>query len=145
MKVMQISPQDTYGIRQQMLRPGLEIDHCKFQNDEDDNTIHLGAFIEGRLVSVASFYFNNNPRFNEDVQYQLRGMATLPEHQNQGFSRELLKFGFPLIKRNFCQLVWCNARLNAEGFYKKTGFEAIGNTFNIPDIGHHILMIKKFT
>ena len=144
MKVKQISTYDTYAIRQQMLRPSKNIDSCKFQSDDDDQTIHLGAFVSSKLVSVASFYFTNNPQFSEDNQYQLRGMATLPEHQNQGFSRELLKFGFPLIKQNFCQLVWCNARSSAEGFYEKTGFEAVGNIFDIPEVGPHRLMIKKF-
>lgn len=144
MKVRQISASDTYKIRQQMLRPGRDIAECIFQGDDDDQTIHLGAFIDKNLVSVASFYFNNNPRFNENVQYQLRGMATLPEHQNKGFSKELLKFGFPMIKRNFCELVWCNARTSAEGFYQQTGFEAIGDIFEIPDVGPHRLMIKKF-
>ena len=145
MNVRQISANDTYSIRQQMLRPGKDLSECHFKDDEDDNTIHLGAFIDGKLVSVASFYFNNNPRFDTDVQYQLRGMATLPEFQNQGFSKELLKVGFPLIKRNFCELVWCNARTSAEGFYQKTGFEAVGDIFDIPDIGPHRLMVKKFS
>ena len=144
MKVMQISATDTYKIRQKMLRPGKQIADCIFDKDEDDQTIHLGAFIDGKLASVASFYFSNNSQFKADVQYQLRGMATLPEHQNQGFSKELLKFGFPLIKKNFCELVWCNARTSAEGFYAKTGFESIGEIFNIPDVGPHRLMIKKF-
>ena len=144
MKVMQISATDTYNIRQKMLRPGRQVNDCIFANDDDDQTIHLGAFIDGKLVSVASFYFNNNPQFNANVQYQLRGMATLPDHQNQGLSKELLKFGFPLIKQNFCELVWCNARTSAEGFYTKTGFESIGEVFDIPDIGPHRLMIKKF-
>ncbi len=144
MNVRQISAHDTYGIRQKMLRPGRDPKECVFHGDEDDQTIHLGAFIDGKLVSVASFYFSNNPRFPENVQYQLRGMATLPEHQNQGFSKELLKFGFPMIKRNFCELVWCNARTSAEGFYQQTGFECIGDIFNIPDVGPHRLMIKKF-
>ena len=144
MNVKQISARDTYKIRQKMLRPGRDLNECVFAGDDDDQTIHLGAFIEGKLVSVASFYFCNNPRFAENVQYQLRGMATLPEHQNQGFSKELLKFGFPMIKRNFCELVWCNARTSAEGFYQQTGFEAIGEIFDIPDVGPHRLMIKKF-
>ena len=145
MKVRQISAKDTYSIRQKMLRPGREAIECIFKDDEDNQTIHLGAFIDGKLVSVASFFFNNNPRFAENVQYQLRGMATLPEHQNHGYSRELLKFGFPMIKRNFCDLVWCNARTSAEGFYQKAGFEAIGEVFDIPDVGPHRLMIKKFS
>ena len=144
MKVRQISARDTYTIRQKMLRPGRDLNECIFTDDEDIQTIHLGAFIDGKLVSVASFYFNNNAQFGQNVQYQLRGMATLPDYQHLGFSKELLKFGFPMIKRNSCELVWCNARSSAEGFYQKTGFEAVGDIFEIPDVGPHRLMIKKF-
>jgi len=128
-----------------MLRPGKNQDTCLFPGDDDENTFHLGAFYKTRLVSVASFYFNKNNSFPHQNQYQLRGMATLSEFQSKGFSKELLKFGFPLIKRNLCQVVWCNARKSAIGFYKKTGFEEVGDEFTIPSIGAHKLMYLKLT
>ena len=143
MKVRQIAPTDTYLIRQQVLRPGKDISTCHFGGDDSEQTLHLGAFVDKRLVSVASFYFNKSTCFDSPGQYQLRGMATLPDFRGQGYSSELLKFGFPLIKRNFCDLVWCNARINAIDFYKKVGFESIGDTFDIPDVGPHQLMYKK--
>ena len=143
MRVRQISPSDTYLIRQQVLRPGRDIATCYFSDDDKEQTLHLGAFIDKKLVRVASFFFRPSPSFESLGQYQLRGMATLPEFRGQGYSSELLKFGFPLIKRNFCDLVWCNARLNAIDFYQKVGFEPIGDTFDIPDVGVHQLMYKK--
>ena len=143
MNVRQISANDTYHIRGQMLRPGRDLSECVFKGDESDQTLHLGAFVEKKLVSIASFYFNQSQSFEAPNQFQLRGMATLPEFQNQGLSRELLKFGFPLIKRNFCDLVWCNARISAVGFYETVGFKTIGDTFDIPDVGTHQLMYKE--
>lgn len=114
-----------------------------FPGDEDEQTFHLGAFMDGMLVSVASFYFERNPYFDEQYQYRLRGMATHEDYQRKGFSRELLKVAFPIIKQNLCPLVWCNARVKAVGFYQTVGFEKVGEEFDIPDVGPHYLMFKK--
>ena len=143
MKVLRINAADTFQIRQQMLRSGQSIDKCTFTGDEEDQTFHLGAFKEGKLISVASFYFEKHPDLEEQYQFRLRGMATLPEHQHQGLSSELLKTAFPIIKQNFCPLVWCNARKGAVGFYQKVGFEKVGEEFDIPGIGPHALMFKS--
>ena len=88
MNVRQISANDTYHIRGQMLRPGRDVSECVFKGDESDQTLHLGAFVEKKLVSIASFYFNQSQSFEAPNQFQLRGMAALPEFQNQGLSLE---------------------------------------------------------
>lgn len=145
MKVLRISAIDTYPIRQQVLVTDHDIKKVKFENDEDDDiSFHLGAFKNSQLVSVASFYYERNPIFEDQHQYQLRGMATLPEFQGQGLSSELLNVAFPIIKQNFCTLLWCNARTTAIGFYQKVGFQIYNaEEFIIPGIGPHVLMFKK--
>lgn len=144
MKILRINHQDTYQIRTQVLVPDHDVKKAKFEGDDDEDiSFHLGAFIEGKLVSVASFFYERNPLFPDQHQYQLRGMATLPEFQNQGLSKELLTMAFPIIKQNFCSLLWCNARLSAVGFYEKIGFQKLNdNIFEIPEIGKHVLMFK---
>jgi len=126
-----------------MLRPNGTLEDCIFQGDNDELTFHLGAFVEKKLVSVASFYFERNIKFPNPYQYRLRGMATLPEYQGQGLSSALLRTAFPVIKQNQCTLLWCNAREKATGFYAKVGFIQDGDFFNIPNIGKHILMSIK--
>lgn len=126
-----------------MLRPNGTLEDCIFQGDNDELTFHLGAFVEKKLVSVASFYFERNLKFPDTYQYRLRGMATLPEYQGQGLSSALLRTAFPVIKQNQCTLLWCNARERAMGFYGKVGFTQEGDFFNIPNIGKHILMSIK--
>ena len=126
-----------------MLRPNGTLEDCVFQGDNDELTFHLGAFVDKKLVSVASFYFEKNDRFSDPYQYRLRGMATLPEHQGQGLSWALLRTAFPVIKQNQCTLLWCNAREKAMGFYEKVGFTPSGEFFSIPHIGKHILMSIK--
>ncbi len=146
MKILRISANDTYPIREQVLLPqGMPTNLIKFEGDDDEDvSFHLGAFKDSHLVSVASFFYERNSLFPDMHQYQLRGMATLPEYQNQGLSRELLKMAFPIIKQNFCTLLWCNARVNAQGFYEKVGFNVLdGKIFEIEKIGPHILMFKN--
>ncbi|AUN97951.1 GNAT family N-acetyltransferase [Bacteriovorax stolpii] len=145
MKVLRLSAQDTYPIRQQVLIPDHDIKKAKFENDEDEDiSFHLGAFKDSKLVSVASFYYERNPIFQDQHQYQLRGMATLPEFQGQGLSSELLTMAFPIIKQNFCTLLWCNARTTAVGFYEKVGFKKLNEeVFEIEGIGPHVLMYKN--
>lgn len=125
-----------------MLRPGLPLHEVQFEHDDDDQTFHLGAFSDNKLVSVASFYYQKHPELEGEHHYRLRGMATHPDFQRKGLSQELLKVAFPIIKQNFCSLVWCNARESALGFYQKVGFENHHGPFDIPGIGPHFLMYK---
>lgn len=145
MKVLRISASDTYPIRQQVLIPDHDSKKVKFENDDDEDlSFHLGAFKDSKLVSVASFYYERNSLFKDQHQYQLRGMATLPEFQAQGLSSELLNMAFPIIKQNFCTLLWCNARVSAVGYYKKVGFLSYDDSvFEIEGIGPHVLMYKS--
>jgi len=143
LKVLRISPGDTTDIRHQMLRAGRPREEAIFPGDENDQTFHLGAFVQNKLVSVASFYFECHPDLADQYQYRLRGMATLPDFQRQGLSSALLKMAFPIIKQNLCTLVWCNARSGALGFYQKVGFEKTGEEFEIETVGPHHLMFKK--
>jgi predicted GNAT family N-acyltransferase len=145
MDLKQIDFRDTYPIRHKMLRPGRPVETCHFEGDDNDLTFHLGAYINEELASIASFYFKSHPEIEEEHQYQLRGMATLPEHQNKGLSRALLRTAFPIIQNNHVNLLWCNARTSAQGFYEKVGFEVVSDVFDIPDVGPHVVMIKHIS
>lgn len=142
MEVKQIDSKDTYPIRHAVLRQGLPIETCQFEGDNDEFTFHLGAYIQDRLASVASFYLKSHDNFLEPYQFQLRGMATLSEYQKQGLSAALLQMAFPIIKRNHVKLLWCNARVPAIGFYEKMGFVKDSDVFEIEGVGPHVLMHK---
>jgi ribosomal protein S18 acetylase RimI-like enzyme len=144
MIVKRVKAQDTYLIRHKQLRPDKDLKACEFIGDHDESSFHLGVFLNGRLLSVASFFFDKHPQLNEsENQYRLRGMATLPEFQGQGFGSALIKTALPLIKQNQCDSLWCNARKHAVGFYEKIGFEVLSSEFDIPEVGPHYLMNLK--
>lgn len=145
LQVARIEANDTHTIRHKMLRQDFTREECIFPGDEDEQSFHLGGFIEGKLVSVASFYFEKHPDLPDEYQYRLRGMATLEEHQKLGLSSALLKMAFPIIKQNQCSMLWCNAREFAVGYYQQVGFEKVGESFDIPGIGPHLLMFKRIS
>ena len=70
-------------------------------------------------------------------------MATLESYRGKGLSSSLLKIAFPTIQKNNVHKVWCNARVDAVGFYQKIGFEIIGEQFDIEDVGPHYLRQMK--
>lgn len=143
MEVKQIDAKDTYNVRQQILRPDGSTEDCHFPGDNDELSFHLGAYVDDKLVSVASFYMDNHPTIKAEYQFRLRGMATLNENSGQGMSSALLRTAFPLITKNHVNTLWCNARTSAIGFYEKVGFNTIGEEFEIEGIGTHVLMIKE--
>lgn len=140
MDVKQIEAKDTLELRSAILRDGLDVAHCYFDHDHDENTFHLGAFVNDKLASVASFYLEKHPEIEGEYQYRLRGMATLEKFQGQGLSRALLRTAFPMIRQNHVFLVWCNARVSAIGFYEKVGFQIRSEKFEIQGVGPHVVM-----
>lgn len=142
MDVRQIESKDTINIRKLVLRPDGTLEECVFEGDTNEATFHLGAYIDDELASVASFYLDNHPKIKDTYQFRLRGMATLPEYRKRGLSQALLQTAFPLIKQNNIETLWCNARVSAQGFYEKAGFEVVSDVFDIPNIGPHVVMIK---
>ena len=59
--------------------------------DDAPDTLHVGVFVAGRLVSIASIYHEPPPGSNDPDAWRLRGMATLPDVQGQGCGRLALE------------------------------------------------------
>lgn len=137
-----ISSKETFPVRHPVLRAGRPLEDCIFDNDDLESTKHLGLFLNEQLVSVATFLKNKNSQFQEQNQYQLRGMAVLKEYQGYGFGNALLNDGEQLLKTDNVHLLWFNARTMATGFYLKNNYKIFGDPFEIRGIGTHYLMYK---
>ncbi|KAB2334528.1 GNAT family N-acetyltransferase [Cytobacillus depressus] len=142
-EVRKITPEMTYSLRHTVLRPHQTIEHSKFDTDHEDNAFHIGAFYQGRLISVASFIADKNPDFPIERQYRLRQMATLEEYRMLGAGRAIVNYAENLIKEQGIDFIWCKARTSVEGYYNKLGFNIHGEVFDYPPIGPHIVMYKK--
>ncbi|AWM20338.1 GNAT family N-acetyltransferase [Bacillus subtilis] len=143
LEVKIIFAEDTYEIRHRILRPHQSIEQCKYEEDHAKGSFHLGAFFEGKLISIASFSPQNQPLITESPAYRLRGMATLEGYRDQKGGSTLIKHAEEKLAENGVQAVWCNARSHVKGYYSKLGWEELGEPFEIPGIGTHIIMYKK--
>lgn len=141
--IKQISYEQTYPVRQVVLRPGKPLETCFFKDDELQTTFHFGLFYQEKLTGIISIFKNNNSLFSQTDQYQIRGMAVLPEYQKSGFGKQLVVYSEIFLRNKSILLVWFNAREIAVDFYKKSGYQVIGKTFEIPDVGPHFVMFKK--
>ena len=134
----------TYPIRHIVLRPNQDISTCAFPGDEAASTFHLGAFKDGELIGIASYYRESSPVFEKESQYRLRGMATLPDYRGMNVGKQLIIAAEAIMKERQVDLWWCNARLVAVGFYEKLGLSVYGDIFEIEPIGPHKIMFRQF-
>jgi ribosomal protein S18 acetylase RimI-like enzyme len=141
--IKEIPSQETYAVRQPVLRQGKPIESCIFEGDDLPTTHHFGLFEKEKLTGIISLFKQINTIFAAENQAQIRGMAVLENHQKKGFGEALVKHC-----ENYCQsqnvdLIWFNARTAAVGFYKKMNYQVAGEPFYIKDVGEHYLMFKQ--
>lgn len=141
--IRRIAAQETVPIRQVILRPGRPVADCVFAHDEDSETAHFGAFMEGALVGVASVYHLPPPGTTNPGAWQVRGMAVLQPAQRQGVGSALLRVCCEHVAASGGRLVWCNARTAAVAFYAKHGFQIASAEFLIAGVGPHYRMQRQ--
>ena len=143
MRIVFIKAQDTWSLRHRVLRPHQTIEDCDYPNDRNPESFHLGVFIGEHLIGIGSFYAEKNDALKGWKQYRLRGMATHPEFRGQGAGAKLIRFAVEHLRAQKADLLWCNARENAKGFYEKLGFGTHGEPFHIEGIGEHFVMYRR--
>jgi predicted GNAT family N-acyltransferase len=139
--VDEVSAETTYALRRAVLRPhGGEI---TWAGDEDPATFHLAARTpDGAVVGVVRFSPAPCPwRRDAAAPWQLRGMATDAAVRGAGAGRALLAEGLARVAVRGGDLVWCDARVGAAGFYERQGFTVVSEPFDKPGIGPHVGML----
>jgi len=117
MEIRRLEVHDILPLRNKILRPKEIVTDYEFEGDHDESTLHLGVYIDGTLSSVATFTFEEHSQLKGKVPVRLRGMATLPKHRKKGLSKSLIETALPVVKQNQCDILWCEAREKAAGFY----------------------------
>ncbi len=140
-----ITADEAFPLRFGILRRSLPPAESRYPQDHDSESIHLGAFLGGRLVSVGSFLPDPQEDGIAEGVFRLRGMVTVPECRGQGLGGQLLDRGVALIARQGGLLVWCNGRTGAVPFYRRHGFEAVGEEFETPGTGPHFRFVRSIT
>ena len=142
MRISLVKAEEVRPLRHLVLRPNLPVETTRYDLDNHKETIHLACIMNKKIISISTFYPENNSELKSKNGYRLRGMATHPKYRRMSAATKLILEGLRLLKDQKCDVLWCNARLIAVDFYQSLGFKKIGPEFNIKNIGPHFKMFK---
>jgi predicted GNAT family N-acyltransferase len=119
--IREIPIAEVLALRQKVLWPDKDIDFVRTPND--DTGIHFGIFLENQWISCVSI-------FEEEHQRAVfRKFATLADFQGKGYGSHLLEYSFSYLQQRNCKTVYCSARFEKQGFYKKFGMIPKGEMY----------------
>ncbi|WP_030249287.1 GNAT family N-acetyltransferase [Streptomyces violens] len=134
---------EIFDLRRSVLRPGLPAEAALYPEDADPGVFHMAAYDGDTLAACATFFPDPVPGEEAVPAYRFRGMASSPEARGRGFGAAVLRAGIEEAARRGAELVWCNGRISARGFYERMGFTTDGATFEIvPSGAHHRFVFK---
>ena len=142
----QVTPGAIITLRWKQLRQGLPRETAVFPGDDADRVVHYAAFqseFDSHKADTAICCLTLLPGnvLDENVSYQLRGMATDEAYQGKGIGAALLKYSIDdITKKTGAKEFWCNARESAVGFYNKSGWKVTSEKFEIEGVGPHYKM-----
>jgi GNAT superfamily N-acetyltransferase len=91
-EIRPVTAEEVRPIRRRVLRAGLPRPNVRFEGDDAGDTLHVAAFLEGRLVAAATVARRPPPDDpSTDTAWQVRGMATEPAVRGRGLGGELLE------------------------------------------------------
>lgn len=138
-----ISAAETRPLRHAILRPHLPFAEMTFDGDDSPDSLHVGAFIGEELVGIASVSRAPLPGETNPRAWKLRGMATKEKARRMGCGRALIEACVAHIRSHNGDMIWCNGRTSALGFYRAMGFETRGDEFESPSgTGPHYVMVR---
>ncbi|MBA3438948.1 MAG: GNAT family N-acetyltransferase [Pyrinomonadaceae bacterium] len=141
-EIREVSAEETRLLRSAILRPQQPNEESIYPKDDAPDTLHLGAYLNGELVGVASVYNEPPPSETNGDAWRLRGMAIRTDVQRRGCGRALLERCIDDVRARGATRLWCNARTTAVGFYQALGFSVQGEEF-ARDGYPHVMMLRK--
>jgi GNAT superfamily N-acetyltransferase len=138
-----ITAQQAMQLRHSILRPHQKLEEQVYAYDNAPDTFHAGAFVDNKLVGIATIGRNSPPNENNSQAWQLRGMAVVPELQRQGFGAALVHACIHHIASHDGNELWCNGRTSAMNFYHSLGFHETGDEFIVPVTGPHFVFKRE--
>ena len=168
--VERVSAPETFELRWRVLRPHQRLEEVSLQGDEDPDTSFFVARdrTSGEVLATGSVQReappwepqarlgrdHAGPHSRLDVPadarvaaghdgadaWRLRAMATADGVRGQGLGRQVLDALIDHVAAAGGGLLWCGARIRAIPFYQRAGFSPLGDFYEEPVIGTHVLM-----
>ena len=143
MRVEEVPAEATHGLRWRILRESRPGAAVIFPEDSRPDAFHLAVRdAEGTIAAVASFSSEETPYRPDRSAVRLRGMAVDWPAQHHGLGRLLVTTVVDRLRHEAVEVLWCNARDSAAGFYARLGFDVVGDGFVLPESGiaHHVMV-----
>jgi len=135
-KIKNITAEETLNVRHAVLWPNKPLDYVRIENDTEGE--HYGLYLNDQLISVISVFIS-------DGEAQFRKFATLQEYQGKGYGTKIFEHMIKTLKNKNIHLIWCNARSNANDFYKRYGFENMENSAFVKGDVEYTIMERFFS
>ena len=117
-------------LRDETLRKPIGLKHSEADLVAEKDYRHFGILLGDQLVACLMIV----PKGEGLVQ--LRQMAVRADLHGRGFGRYLVKGVEPLLRASGVEKVFLNARWTAIEFYRKLGYEPVGDRFIEVGIPH---------
>jgi GNAT superfamily N-acetyltransferase len=142
-RVEDISAEATHDLRWRILRDSRPGAAVVFPEDSRPGAFHLAVCHDDAVLAVASFSAEPTPYRDGRSAVRLRGMAVEWSFQHHGLGRLLVATVVDRLRAAGVDVLWCNARDSAGGFYARLGFEVMGDGFVLPESGiaHHVMVL----
>lgn len=125
LQVKSVKASSLHELRRRVLRGNDPNKSVADPRDDEETSLHVAGFLDGRLVVSSSFFSSTSPTQSDLVAYQLRYMATDFDAQGNGYGAIVLEAGGEMLRERGVQQLWAYARDTALGFYLATGWNAI--------------------
>lgn len=143
MRVEEVPAEATHDLRWRILRESRPGAPVVFPEDSRPGAFHLAVRHGEAIVAVASFSTEPTPHRPGQSAVRLRGMAVDGPFQQHGIGRLLVTTVADRLRAEGVEVLWCNARDSAGGFYARLGFAVVGDGFVLPESGiaHHVMVL----
>lgn len=141
MRTAVVPVEEIFALRWAVLRTGLPRETAVYPEDSRGETFHVAAYgDDGAVLGCVTFFPDALPGETAPA-YRFRGMGTDPAVRGLGFGAAVLKAGLAEAAARGAELVWCNGRTSATGFYERLGFTATGDVFTVEPSGPHYVFV----
>lgn len=106
--------------------PEAVADHAAFEAVlAHPGTQVLGAFVDGRLVSVLTLHVLPNMTHHGRPYALIENVVTLPEYRGQGYARALFERATEVVRAagGYKIMLLTGRKNDAKAFYEKVGFD----------------------
>lgn len=120
-------------LRSQILREPLGLRFSQEELEKEKDDILIVAFEDDEVLGCCVISILDRTTF------RLRQMAVLPNYQRKGIGASILNYVENIARDKGCIKIMMHSRLTAIGFYKRMGYQVVGDIFEEVGLPHRYM------